>query len=166
MEVKDEADPDARAYPLAAEDPVGVSSAAACTTNLTEDKRRAVQGYLNTLGPALRTKYGPQQSYSPEQVRQTALERALSIDYLCWAYVIHCSAPDFERIHTAAGGACDYSGMREAIGTAFFNGNADFVAPDLTEALVSGTAEAAASGAGGVLGWLGDVDWSSLLDWS
>jgi hypothetical protein len=157
---------DGRGYPLAPEEVVGVSSAEACDAKLAGQKREAVKGYLRTLGPALREKYGPKPHYSPERVRQTALERALSIDYLCWAFVIHCALPDFERIHAAAGEACDYFAMREVVGAAFFGGNADFVASQVTEALVSGAAAAAAGGAGGVPGCLGDVDWTGLLDWS
>lgn len=159
-------DSDSGAYSLAPDDAIGVSPAANCTATLDTEKRQAVKAYLNTLGPALREKYGAKQNYTPVQVRETAFEKGLSIDYVCWAYLIHCTPVDFNHIHVLAGEACDYSAMRSAVGSAFFSGNADFSAFDVTEAIVSGTAEAAVSGMGDAIGWLGDVDWSGLLDWS
>lgn len=157
---------DGGVYGLAPEPPLAVSSATACTTTLTDDKREAIQAYLAKLGPALRDKYGRRADYTPAQVRDTALERALRIDYLCWAYVLHCSAPDFEAIHAAAGEVCDYVAMRSVVGLAFFNGDAGFSTPAVVDAIVSGTGHAVASGATEAVGWLGSVDWSGLLDWS
>lgn len=159
-------DEDGEVYGLAPEAPLAVSTAKTCETNLTADKRRAVRSYLSTLGPALREKHGRKRHYSPAQVRETALDRGLSIDYMCWAYVLHCSGPDFDRIHAAAGEVCDYAGMRAAIGMAFLAGKTDFATPAVIDAIVSGTAEAAASGLGDGAGWLGDVDWPGLLDWT
>lgn len=153
-------------YGFAHEPSVAVSSASACTAALTGDKKRAVKAYLADLGPALRTKYGRQHEYTPAQMRQTVLERALSIDYLCWVYVLHCSPLDFVAIHAAAGEACDYLAMRAAVGVAFFGGDANFVTPTIVDALLSGAAEGAASGGTAAVGWLGSVDWSGLLDWS
>ncbi|QEL14177.1 DUF6559 family protein [Limnoglobus roseus] len=155
---------DSGVYGLAPEPPPAVSTAAACDSALTADKRRAVQTYLTTLGPALRDRYGRQPHYTPSQVRDTALDRALSIDYLCWAYVLHCSAPAFVSLHAAAGEACDYLAMRSAVGAAFFGGDARFATPMVLDAIVSGAAQAAATGTGGAIGWLGGVAWSELLD--
>jgi hypothetical protein len=157
---------DDRPYSLAPKEPVGVSSAESCTTALTKEKRRAMKTYVNTLGPKLRETYGKRPHYEPEQVRTTVVASGMNIDYLCWAFVIYCAAPDFERIHAAAGEACDYTAMREVVGGAFFGGHADFVTSDVIDAIVSGTAADAVSGAGHLSGWLGDVDWSNLIDWS
>jgi hypothetical protein len=153
-------------YQLAPEDPIGVSSAAACTATLTTDKRRAVKSYLNTLGPALQQKYGRHRHYTPAQVRETVLEQGLRTDYLCWAFALHCPPVDFERIHAAAGELCDYTAMREVVGAAFFGGNAAFDATEVTAAILSGAAEAATAGAVGLLGWMAEVDWPGLMDWS
>ena len=157
-------DDDTAAYSLAPQPPVSVSRAESCDTELTPEKRQAVKNYVNTLGPKLRETYGKRANYTPEQVRHTVVVTGLNIDYMCWAYVIYCSAPDFALIHSTAGELCDAGAMRETVGAAFFGGNADFVVSDVVDALVSGTAEAAASGAGHLFGWLADVDWLSLLD--
>ncbi|WP_020476510.1 DUF6559 family protein [Zavarzinella formosa] len=153
-------------YNLAPEPPMAVSTAAACATTLTAEKRGAVKSYLTNLGPALREKYGRKRHYSPAQVRETVLERALHVDYICWALVLHCSPPDFESIHAAAGELCDLAAMRAAIGVAFFDGNTAFATPAVVDVIVSGAAEAAASGGIGMTGWLGEVDWPALLDWA
>lgn len=143
-----------------------VSSASACTTKLTGDKRKAVQAYVGKLGPALREKYGRRAEYLPSQVRDTALEQALRIDYLCWAYVLYCSLPDFNSIHSAAGEVCDYSAMRSAVGSAFFGGEEGFSTLAIVDVIASGAGQELASGATEAAGWLGEVDWSGLLDWS
>jgi hypothetical protein len=163
---EDDDDDDRMTYPLAPEPRVNVSGAGACTTQLSAQKRAAVKGYVNRLGPKLREQYGKRDHYTPEQVQHTVVVTGLNVDYMCWAYLIYCTAPDFARIHEAAGEVCDYSAMREVVGGAFFGGNADFVASDVVEALVSGAAEAAVSGGGSLFGWLAEVDWSCLLDWS
>ncbi len=160
----DDDDDDATPYALAPEAAVKVSTADACAAGLSESKRGAVKRYVNTLGPELRERYGRRRHYTPEQVRHTVAVTGLDIDYVCWAYVIYCAAPDFRRIHEAAGEVCDYDTMRSVVGGAFFGGHADFVTSDVIDALVSGAAEAAATGADGAFGWLGDVDWSGLLD--
>jgi hypothetical protein len=164
MPKKFEDDDDDTPYSLAPEPAVGVSGAAACTSQLSEQKRAAVKTYVNTLGPKLRAQYGKKDHYTPEQVNHTVIVTGLNIDYMCWAYVMYCSPPDFERIHAAAGEVCDYSAMRGVVGDTFFGGNADFVTSEVVEALVSGAAGAATSGGGVLFGWLADVDWSGLLD--
>jgi hypothetical protein len=153
-------------YPLAPEEPLQVSSASACTSKLTKQKREAVKAYLNTLGPALQQKYGRSPHYTPVQVRETALERGLSIDYMCWAFLLYCAQPDFLSIHSVAGEICDYSAMREVVAGAFFGGNVGFDATEVAAVIAAGSAEAISSAAGGVTSWLVDVDWSSLVDWA
>ena len=153
-------------YRLASDPPVGISTAAACEGRLDGDRKAAVKTYVKTLGPALRDRYGPREHYTPNQVRDTVVANGLAIDYTCWAYMLYCSPADFASIHSAAGEVCDYSAMRGAVADAFFAGNLDFITSDVTTAIVSGAAEVAAAGAGGVIGWLADVDWSGLLDWS
>ena len=93
------------------------------------------------------------------------MANGLAIDYMCWAYMLYCSPTDFAGIHAAAGEVCDYSVMHGAVADTFFGGNLDFVTSDVAAAIVSGAAGVAAAG-GGVVGWLADVDWGGLLDWS
>jgi hypothetical protein len=154
-------------YGFAVPDPVGVSSADACTTTMTEEKKAAVKGYLNTLGPELRRRHGKRDHYEPHQVRDTAVYLGLQVDWLCWAYVLYCSPPVFESIHSAAGEVCDRSGMWTAVAGTFFNGNADFDPIAVSDVILSG-AVGAADAVGGVAdsaGWLADIDWGGLLDW-
>jgi hypothetical protein len=99
-------------------------------------------------------------------VRETAIERGLSIDYMCWAFLLYCSQPDFSHIHSAAGEVCDYLAMREVVAGTFFGGNAAFDAIEVAATLAAGSIETATAAASGASSWLHDVDWSGLLDWS
>jgi hypothetical protein len=153
-------------YKLAPDEPVYVSPASNCTTKLNKEKRQAVKAYIRDLGPALQKKYGRKPHYTPEQVRETALVGALSIDYMCWAYLLYCSQPVFHSIHSAAGEVCDYSAMREVVAGTFFGGNMGFDAVEVAANIASGAAETLASAGGSAIGWLADVDWTGLLDWS
>jgi hypothetical protein len=153
-------------YGFALEEPIYVSPASNCTTKLTKEKKKAVKAYIRDLGPSLQRKYGKQPNYTPEQVRETALVGALSIDYMCWAYLLYCSPSVFQSIHSAAGEVCDYSAMREVVAGTFFGGNLGFDAIELAATIASGTEETIASSAGSAIGWLADVDWSGLMDWS
>jgi hypothetical protein len=159
-------EPRPKPYGFAPEEPVYVSPAANCTTKLTKEKKQAVKTYIRDLGPELQKKYGKKPHYTPEQVRETALVSALSVDYMCWAYLLYCSQPVFHSIHSAAGEACDYTAMREVVAGTFFGGNLGFDAIELAATIAAGSTEAIASTAGSAVGWLADVDWSGLLDWS
>ena len=150
-------------YGFAPPEAVGVSSASDCTTVLNDDKRDAIKGYIGTLGPALQTEYGPSKHYSAMQIRQTALAQGLSIDYLCWAYILYCSASEFESIHAAAGEVCDYSAMHGLVAATFFNGNSAFDLGEVTAAIITGSAQLVSSG---TIEAVADFDWFGLLDWS
>jgi hypothetical protein len=145
-------------------DGLPVSDAAACAAVLTPEKRAAVKGYIATLGPELRRKYGSSRHYSPGQVRDTVAERKLDIDYLCWAYLLYCSPIEFRSLHEAAGETCDPSAMHEVVAEGFFGGNAAFEIGEVVDTLASGAGDALAAGTGAAGGWLADVDWTSLLD--
>lgn len=150
-------------YGFAPEDPVRVSSASACSITISGEKRRAVQSYLTRLGPELRRRHGRQSKYTPEQVHESVLALGLRVDWLCWAYMLHCSPVDFETIHSAAGEVCDRSGMWTAVADVFFQGNTAFEPTVVADVLSSGGGEAVA-GAAAAVGWLGEVDWTALLD--
>jgi hypothetical protein len=56
--------------------------------------------------------------------------------------------------------------MREVVAGTFFGGNTGFDAVEVAASIASGTAETLASAAASATGWLADVDWPGLLDWS
>jgi hypothetical protein len=145
---------------------VDVSTAAACSVVLTPAKREAVKGYIARLGPALHQKYGRRKHYAPREVRETAVERGLSLDYMCWAFMLYSSPADFHEIHTSAGEVCDPVAMHEAVASAFFGGNSAIDVADVADAISTGTAGSIEASGSGLTGWLADVDWSSLWDWS
>jgi hypothetical protein len=196
--------------PDTSQEPLPVTPAAACDREMTPEKKEAVKSYLNTLGPKLKQKYGVRPSYTPRQVQSTAADAGLSIDYLCFAYMMYCSPADFSALHAAAGEACDAAAMRLAVADEFFGGNVGFDAVALADGLSGGVVSVAETGAhvlvsvahtgaevvvqlasvgadvvttvvstgagavgqvggvmadgvGTVFGWLGDVDWGSLI---
>jgi hypothetical protein len=156
-------------YGFAAAQPVSVSTSDTCETTMTPAKKEAVQGYITRLGPELRQRFGKSEQYTPEQVKETALATALSIDYICWAYVIFCSVHDFQRIHSAAGEVCDYTGMHALVGETFFGGIAQFDVFSLGDVATVGMDGllAGAASMGDVVdgaGSLADAG-SSLFDW-
>lgn len=159
-------EPSTEIYGFARQEPIGVSQASSCDSSMMKGKRTAVKSYISALGPALQTKYGRSQHYSPKQVRSTAVESALSIDYICWAYMLFCTASDFNLIHSAAGEVCSYSVMRETVAAAFFGGNTGFDIAEVASAITSGTVGAITDGVLSGSEWLGHVDWSGILDWT
>src|SRR5262245_61965427 len=102
---------------------------------MTPEKKKAVKEYLNTLGPKLRAKYGHQKHYTPRQVHSTLVDSTLSVDYVCFAYMLYCSPADFSALHAAAGEVCDAEVMRQSVADTFFSGNIDFDAVELADGL-------------------------------
>src|SRR5262249_29416448 len=123
-----------------------------------DEKKEAVRQYLGKVGPDLRKKYGKQSHYSPEQVRRSVEEQGLGIDYLCFAYCMYCTPYDFDLVHSAAGEACDYVGMRTLVGDTFFAGSPTFDALGFADFLLAGsTAVDAAGGLADAASGIGDV---------
>lgn len=118
-----------------------------CSREMTPEKKKAVRGYLNTLGPRLRQKYGERPHYTPRQVYDTTRDSALSVDYVCFAYMLYCSPADFSALHAAAGEVCDAAVMRAAVADEFFHGNAAFDAVALADGLWGGVVSVAETGA-------------------
>lgn len=133
--------------PMPEPETIPVTPAAGCSREMTPEKKKAIQGYLNTLGPKLRAKYGHQKSYSPQQVRSTIQETALNFDYACFAFMLYCSPEDFTAIHAAAGEVCDAEAMRQTVADSFFSGNTDFDAIELADGLWGGVVHIAQTGA-------------------
>ena len=118
-----------------------------CSREMTPEKKEAVRSYLNTLGPKLRGKYGHKKAYTPQQVHSTAVENALAIDYVCFAYLLYCSPADFSALHAAAGEVCDAAAMRLTVADTFFGGNTAFDAVELADGLWGGIVHVAETGA-------------------
>ncbi len=114
---------------------------------MTPQKKKAVKEYLTTLGPKLRSKYGERKHYTPRQVHSTVNDSALSVDYVCFAYMLYCSPSDFAALHEAAGEACDAAIMRQSVADTFFSGNTDFDAVELADGLGGGIVHVAQTGA-------------------
>ena len=152
-------------YGFAKPDPLSVTPAAGCSTQMTDEKRWAVKGYLRKVGPELQRRYGKRDHYEPNPVRETVIVTGGSVDWVCWAYLLYCSPPVFHDLHIAAGEVCDRDGMWSTVAGTFFNGNTDFSPMVVSDTILSGATDAA-SGAGETVGWLADIDWGGLLDWS
>lgn len=156
---------DSDVYGFAPADPLEVTPAAGCSTLMTDDKREAVKGYIGKVGPELHRRYGKRDYYEPNQVRDTVAYLGLNFDWMCWAYLLYCSPPVFHDLHVAAGEVCDRDGMWTTVAGTFFNGNTDFSPMVVSDTILSGLTEAA-GGAVETVGWLADIDWGGLLDWS
>lgn len=114
---------------------------------MTLEKKKAVKEYLHTLGPRLRAKHGARKNYTPQQVHSTVADSGLSVDYVCFAYMLYCSPADFAALHAAAGEACDAVAMRQSVADTFFSGNIDFDAVELADGLWGGVVHVAQTGA-------------------
>lgn len=158
-------EPESDMYGFAPADPLEVTPAAGCTTVMTRDKREVVKGYIGKVGPELQRRYGKQDHYEPNQVRDTVTYLGMNVDWVCWAYLLYCSPPVFHHLHLAAGEVCDRDGMWSTVAGTFFNGNTDFSPMIVSETILGGTTEVV-SGVGEAVGWLADIDWGGLLDWS
>lgn len=158
-------------YGFTPPDPPPVTPAAGCSTTMTAEKKEAVKSYLGKVGPELRRRHGKRDHYEPNQVRDAVVVTGGSVDWMCWAFLLYCSPPVFHDLHVAAGEVCDRAGMWTSVAGTFFGGNAAFDPMAVSDVILTGAAgvadsvdvaEAAANGAG----WLADIDWGGLLDWS
>jgi hypothetical protein len=96
-------------------------------------KRRALRSYRSTLGARLRGRYGTRQSYTPDEVRDTARWCGVSDVFLCYALAMYCERAAFDAYHAANGEACDYDAMRHEIGARLFDGDTSFDGATLTD---------------------------------
>jgi uncharacterized membrane protein YgcG len=89
-------------------------------------KRRAIKQYIHKLGPILGRRFGRKPYYSPEEVRRGRCDTIAPTDYLCYAYAIYCSEPDFAQHHCQAGNQCNYYALRAEIADTHFSGDLSF----------------------------------------
>ncbi len=92
-------------------------------------KRLAIRGYRTCLAACLEHNHGWRAKYSPKQVRDCALATNASLDYLCFAYAMHCTRDDFNAHHAATGEtcdghACDYDAMHSEVSSSESSGGA------------------------------------------
>lgn len=64
------------------------------------------------VGDDLVRHYGKRKFYTVEQVREANRRKAIGIDVACWSHAMFNSHSDFDRLHEAAGDACDYVAMK------------------------------------------------------
>jgi uncharacterized membrane protein YgcG len=100
----------------------------ACPMIRAIKKRLAIRGYRTSLAACLERRNGWRANYSPKQVRDCALITGASLDYLCFAYAIHCTRDDFNAHHattgeTCDGHACDYDAMRSEVSSVESSGD-------------------------------------------
>lgn len=70
--------------------------------------------YIADIGKILLQKYGKQEYYPPEQIKE-AHEKSKwneGFDFSCWAMSIYSSHSDFTDYHQQTGEACDYAEMK------------------------------------------------------
>lgn len=142
---------------------VRVAPGSDCSLTLTGEKKKAVGEFVTRLGPELRTRYGPRKHYTPRQVRDTAVDTGLQLDYVCFAYCLYCSPSDFALIHEAAGEVCDYAAMHAALGETFFHGATEFTGgglADLVWSITGGVADGV-SGAASLVGDAAGAAWGA-----
>lgn len=108
------------------------------------DKKR----FVSDVGKELVKSHGKKKHYPPKQIRQAVIDGGYSPDYVCWAYCMFASPPDFHAIHEAAGEICDYAAMKGELLADLASGGS-FLGIDID------------------LSWLEwpDIDLSDVFDW-
>ena len=81
-------------------------------------KWMALRSYRRKLAPKLVERYGRSRHYSVAQVRVTAEQLGLNMDFLCYAYAGFCEREAFDEHHAALGEVCDFVTMREEVSAA------------------------------------------------
>ncbi len=108
-----------------------VSNDERCGTNMTADKRKAIQDYL-ALAKELRDRRNLKGLCSPEEVVASARRRGCSFDHISWAFMLYCGPEMFHKVHAEAGSDANYTALRGAVAGTFFEGNMKFDAFDLS----------------------------------
>lgn len=74
---------------------------------------RDKQAQAKRVGDDLVQHHGKRKFYSVEQVRAANLRCNIPLDVACWSHALFNAHYDFDRIHHAAGEACDYLAMKK-----------------------------------------------------
>ena len=82
------------------------------------------------VGDDLVRHHGKRRFHSTAQVRAANERCGIPLDVSCWSFALFGTHSDFDRIHEAAGGACDYLAMKqqmlESVATGDASGWFDF----------------------------------------
>ncbi|MFN3712254.1 MAG: DUF6559 family protein [Alcanivoracaceae bacterium] len=91
-------------------------------------RRRAIDGYIRRLGPALLRRYGLADSYTVRQIKATARSLKLDMDYMTDAVALYCrvASPDSVTLYSLDQSALDQ--RRQELAEAFFAGSIGFTA--------------------------------------
>ena len=117
-----------------------IIQAAPCAMSPRDKKAQAKR-----VGDDLVQHHGKRKFYSVEQVRAANQRCGIPLDVACWSHAMFNTHHDFDRMHSAAGEACDYLAMKR----------------EMLESLSIGTPS---SWFDFDLSWLEfpDIDWSSF----
>lgn len=74
---------------------------------------RDKQAQAKRVGDDLIRHYGKRKFYSVEQVRAANKRCDIPFDAACWSHAMFNTHHDFDRLHSAAGEACDYLAMKK-----------------------------------------------------
>lgn len=75
------------------------------------DKRKQAK----LIGDDLVRHHSKRKFYSVSEVRAANQRCNISVDVVCWSHALFNTHHDFDRLHVAAGEACDYLGMKKAM---------------------------------------------------
>jgi hypothetical protein len=96
-------------------------------------KRMAIRNYSRRLSRSLRKRYGLQDYYTPQQVRQSIQAGSYSTAYDCYALAMYCNQEDFTTFHQSIGESCNYEKMRNEINNSLTFHNQTFNATDMID---------------------------------
>lgn len=65
------------------------------------------------VGDDLVRHHGKRPFYTVEQVRAANRRNGVGLDVACWSHALFNTHEDFDRLHQAAGEACDYLAMKQ-----------------------------------------------------
>ena len=80
---------------------------APCVISPKDKKKQA-----KLVGDDLIRHHGKRRFYTVDQVKAANIRCHIQPDYICWSHALFNSRDDFDRLHAAAGQACDYVGMK------------------------------------------------------
>ena len=78
-----------------------------CATSPRDKKEQAKR-----VGDDLVRHHGKRKFYTVDQVREANRRTGVALDAACWSHAMFNSREDFDRLHAAAGEACDYAAMK------------------------------------------------------
>ena len=85
----------------------GITSTAPCAISPQDKKAQAKR-----VGDDLVRHHGKRNFYSVQQVRAANERCQVPLDVACWSHALFNTHVDFDRLHVAAGEACDYLAMK------------------------------------------------------